>query len=125
MLHYFNFDEFDCPTEQGSGAPTTEGGKMNLDFLHKLDDARRIANVSFKITSGYRTEKHNLTVGGRVGSSHTKGLAADILCENSSKRSAILKGLFQAGLGRRVGIGDNFVHVDVDMNKPAAIWLYS
>lgn len=124
MLIHFDYDEFDSPDAPGSGAPMTEGGNMSLAFLHKLDDARRLAKTPFTITSGYRTEAHNLKVGGRVGSSHIKGVACDILCRSSHERSKILKGLFQAGLGRRVGIADNFVHVDMDMDKPAAIWLY-
>ena len=72
MLTYFNFEEFDSPDEIGSGLPKCQGGKMDLDFLHKLDEARTIAGVPFKITSGYRTPEHNAICGGRVGSSHLK-----------------------------------------------------
>lgn len=71
-LKYFELSEFDCPCELGSGS------KMDIDFLRKLDEARHIAKTPFKINSGYRTQAHNLKVGGRVGSSHLKGLAADI-----------------------------------------------
>lgn len=124
MLKYFNFEEFDSPDEIGSGLPTSEGGKMNISFLHKLDEAREIAGVPFKITSGYRSEAHNLKVGGRVGSSHVKGVAVDILATDSNTRSKILKGLFNAGLGRRVGIDKQFIHVDMDYDKASAIWLY-
>lgn len=123
-MRYFNYEEFDSPDEVGTGLPTCDGGKMNIDFLHKLDDARHLSNTPYKITSGYRSEAHNLKVGGRVGSSHRKGVAVDILCKNSHERSKILKGLFEAGLGRRVGIATNFIHVDMDYDKPAAIWLY-
>ncbi len=124
MLIHFDFEEFDSPDAVGSGLPTSDGGKMNIDFLHKLDRARAIAKTPFKITSGYRTKEHNEKVGGRVGSSHLKGIAVDIACNNSVERSKILKGLFEAGLGRRVGIASNFIHVDADYDKPAAIWLY-
>ena len=124
MLIHFDFEEFDSPDAVGSGLPTSDGGKMNIDFLHKLDRARAIAKTPFKITSGYRTKEHNEKVGGRVGSSHLKGIAVDLACNNSVERSKILKGLFEAGLGRRVGIASNFIHVDADYDKPAAIWLY-
>ena len=124
MLIHFDFEEFDSPDAVGSGLPTSDGGKMNIDFLHKLDRARAIAKTPFKITSGYRTKEHNEKVGGRVGSSHLKGIAVAIACNNSVERSKILKGLFEAGLGRRVGIASNFIHVDADYDKPAAIWLY-
>ena len=123
-MKYFDYEEFDSPDEIGSGLPTTDGGKMNVNFLHKLDEARAISGVPYKINSGYRTPKHNAKVGGRVGSSHLKGVAVDIKCNNSSDRARILKGLFTVGLGRRVGIASNFIHVDADYDKPSAIWLY-
>ena len=123
MLKHFNFEEFDCPTLEGSGLPTTDGGKMNLDFLHKLDEARELAGVPFKITSGYRSPQHNLDVGGRVGSSHIKGIAVDIACVNSHQRQKILTALIQVGF-KRIGIGKSFIHSDLDPDKPNAIWLY-
>ena len=123
MLQYFNFDEFDSPDVLGSGLPTADGGKMCIDFLHKLDEARSIANTPFKITSGYRSPAHNILVGGRVGSSHLKGCAADIAVKNSAERIAIIQGLIKAGF-TRLGIASNFIHVDLDKNKPSAIWLY-
>lgn len=124
MLKYFNFDEFDSPDEDGSGSPTTDGGKMSISFLHKLDEARAIAGVPFKITSGYRSEKHNATVNGRVGSSHLKGVAVDISCKTSADRTKIINALVKVGLGRRMGIAKTFIHTDDDKDKPAAIWLY-
>jgi zinc D-Ala-D-Ala carboxypeptidase len=126
MLKYFNYEEFDSPDEDGSGLPTTDGGKMSISFLHKLDEARAIAGVPFKITSGYRSEKHNATGGGRVGSSHAKTpcKAVDIHCNNSLDRTIIINALVKVGLGRRMGIGKTFIHTDDDKDKPAAIWLY-
>lgn len=124
MLKYFNYEEFDSPDEDGSGLPTTDGGKMSISFLHKLDEARAIAGVPFKITSGYRSEKHNATVGGRVGSSHLKGVAVDIHCKTSADRTKIINALVKVGLGRRLGIAKTFLHTDDDKDKPAAIWLY-
>jgi len=123
MLKHFDFEEFDCPSLEGSGLPTTDGGKMNLEFLHKLDEARELAGVPFIITSGYRTPQHNLDVGGRVGSSHIKGLAVDISCDNSGHRERILTALIQVGF-RRIGIAKSFIHTDLDHDKPNAIWLY-
>ena len=124
MLKHFNFDEFDCPTLDGSGLPTTDGGKMCIDFLHKLDEARSLADgTPFKITSGYRTPQHNLDVGGRIGSSHLKGVAADISCNNSADRQKIINALISVGF-TRLGIGKTFIHVDNDKDKPSAIWLY-
>jgi len=123
MLTYFNFEEFDSPDKIGSGLPKSQGGEMDLDFLHKLDDARTIAGIPFKITSGYRTPEHNAICGGKIGSSHLKGCAVDIAVNNSSQRSAIVQGLIKSGF-TRLGIAQTFIHADLDINKPNAIWLY-
>lgn len=125
MLRHFDFEEFDCPTLEGSGLPTSDGGKMCLDFLHKLDEAREIAGVPFKINSAYRQPAHNLNVGGRVGSSHVKVpcKAVDIACTNSDHRQKILTALIKVGF-RRIGVAKSFIHTDLDNDKPNAIWLY-
>ena len=119
-LKYFTLSEFDSPDEPGSGS------KMDKDFLEKLDYARGNASIAFKITSGYRTPHWNDNVaGGRIGSSHKKGLAADIACVNSRNRQIIIKALMDVGINR-IGIGNTFIHADVDKSKDAnVIWLYN
>ena len=120
-LKYFKLSEFDSPDEIGSGS------KMDKQFLEKLDYARHNANIPFKINSGYRTVEHNRNVGGRssaLGSSHLKGLAADIQCLGSRERAIIIKSLIEVGINR-IGIGKTFVHCDVDKRKDQdVIWLY-
>jgi len=123
VLNYFNFQEFDSPDEIGSGMPTDQGGKMNKEFLFKLDEARMLAGTPFKITSGYRTEAHNKKVGGVKGSSHTKGCAVDIAVNSGLQRSAIVCALAKAGF-TRIGIAKTFVHCDLDKEKQNSIWLY-
>jgi len=115
---YFKLSEFDSPDEPGSGS------KMNYTFLEKLDYARGNAGVSFKINSGYRTNKWNEKVGGRIGSSHIKGLAADIQAIGSRDRALIVKSLLDVGINR-IGIAKTFIHCDVDKDKDQdVIWLY-
>ena len=114
-LKYFKLSEFD-------DAPGT-GKNMKKQFLTKLDKARAIADVPFKITSGYRSKETNKRVGGVSTSSHLKGLAADISCKDSSTRQKILNALIQAGF-TRIGIADTFIHCDTDKDKNDAIWLY-
>ena len=97
-LNYFNFQEFDSPDELGSGMPKENGGKMDKEFLFKLDEARMLAGTPFKITSGYRTEKHNKKVGGVKGSSHTKGCAVDIAVNSGLQRSAIVCAFLLIGI---------------------------
>ena len=117
-LKYFKLSEFDSPDEVGSGK------KMDSKFLEKLDYARHNAGIPFKINSGYRTKEHNALVGGRVGSSHLKGIAVDIGYNGSRDRYLILNALMQVGI-TRFGIAKGFIHCDVDnIKNPNVIWLY-
>ena len=122
-MKYFEISEFDSPDEVGSGK------YMDSEFLRMLDEARELAGIPFRITSGYRTPSHNAYVGGvqaglkSKGSSHLFGYAADIACNNSSDREIILAAVIKAGF-RRVGIANSFIHIDNDPDKNAAVWLY-
>ena len=109
----------------------TEEEVKNLDteFIAKLDMARHRANVPFVITSGFRTPEHNFSVGGVEGSSHTKGLAVDILCNSDNQLWHILDGLFSVGI-KRIGIyyvvinnlmSPRHIHIDYDMSKPQSV----
>jgi uncharacterized protein YcbK (DUF882 family) len=115
-VKYFNMDEFKCPC----------CGEVNIneEFIEKLDKARYLANIPFKITSGYRCPKHNKEIGGSPTSSHMKGLAVDIACENSSDRYRIIEACINVGL-KRLGIGENFIHIDGDRDKVwQVVWTY-
>jgi uncharacterized protein YcbK (DUF882 family) len=117
-LKYFSLAEFDSPDEPGSG------GKMCCKLLKKLDKIRGDFGSPLRVNSGFRTTEHNALVGGRVGSSHLKGLAADLHCNNSGDRTRLLKAIYSAGIVR-VGIGRTFIHIDTDNKKSAACWLYN
>lgn len=118
-LTYFKLSEFDSPDELGSGS------NMSSDFLRRLDTARGIAGIPFKINSGYRTANHNdKVIKARTGSSHKKGLAVDIGYTGSRERYIILSALMEVGI-TRFGIAKTFIHCDVDKNKDQdVIWLY-
>ena len=97
---------------------------MDKKFLLKLEIAREIAGVPFKINSGYRTKEQNQKAGGVPNSSHIKGHAADIHCNNSVSRFTIVNALLKAGLNR-IGIAETFIHVDDDPDKVTnVIWTY-
>jgi zinc D-Ala-D-Ala carboxypeptidase len=118
----FSYDEFDSPLQEGSGQ------LMSNELITMLDDARDLAGVSFKITSGFRVEsdiQRLKKAGYKVSakSSHLKGLAADIACDNST-RFKILDSLLKVGFNR-IGIANSFIHVDIDSDKtPFTIWTY-
>jgi len=117
-MRNFKTSEFDSPDEIGSG------NLMDKKFLEMLDNARNTAGVSFRITSGYRSESHNKKVGGVPQSSHRIGKACDIACTSSRHRFKIVNALIEAGFNR-IGIAKNFIHVDNDENKSCdVIWTY-
>ena len=117
-MKYFNYSEFDSPDFLGSGF------KMDRQFLEMLDNARGLARVPFKINSGYRTIAHNRSIGGRLGSSHLQGYAADISCTHSRDRHKIIEAALKVGINR-IGIGKTFLHLDNDPQKvPNVIWTY-
>ena len=117
-LKNFTIDEFDSPDLPNSGL------NMDNDFLQMLDIARQIADIPFKINSGYRTKEHNKKVGGKSDSSHLLGKAVDISYSNSRDRWIIITALQEAGFNR-LGIAKTFVHTDSDQTKsPNVIWTY-
>ena len=63
-IKYFDLSEFDSPDD------TDSGDNMDINFVRKLDEAREIAGIPFKVNSGYRTPFHNTMVGGVESSSH-------------------------------------------------------
>jgi uncharacterized protein YcbK (DUF882 family) len=116
-MKYFTLDEFNCPSLPNSGV------NMDSDFLAKLEQARELANIPFKITSGYRTKEHNAEVGGVPNSSHLIGVAADIAVSNGNERYIILNALIKAGF-KRIGIAKTFIHCDTDTSKSNSVWTY-
>mgnify|MGYP000203398705 FL=1 len=115
---YFEYSEFDSPDQKGSYK------HMDVEFLNKLAQARKIAAVGFKITSGYRSPEHNEKVGGVPNSSHTLGHACDIYAPTSRQKYIIINALLQAGFNR-IGVAKNFIHVDDDPSKDEdVIWTY-
>lgn len=98
--------------------------KMDKEFLLKLDRAREVAQIPFKINSAWRSVEENKDAGGKPNSSHLKGLAVDISVTNSRSRFIILKALIQVGF-HRIGVAKTFIHVDDDKNKDSeVVWLY-
>jgi uncharacterized protein YcbK (DUF882 family) len=117
-LKYFTYEEFDSPDVQGSGQ------LMNEELLNMLDVVRKKYGKSIVINSGYRTTKHNAKVGGTPASSHTKGLAVDIACNNSTDRFKLASILKEVGF-KRIGIAKTFIHADIDKDKAQnVLWTY-
>lgn len=120
-IKYFKMSEFDSPDLPGSGKEN-----MNMDFVHRLDQARSMSGVPFKITSGFRTKEYNLDLekrGYKISkkSQHLKGNAVDISTPDSSSRYKILKSLMNVGF-TSFGLGESFIHVDTRSQE--VVWHY-
>ena len=117
-MRYFNYSEFDSPDVQGSGQ------MMDKTLLEMLDEVRDKFDKPIHITSGFRTPAHNEAVGGTEYSSHLKGLAVDIACKKSTDRFDLINCLLDVGFSR-IGVGNTFIHADIDQDKTqGVIWTY-
>ena len=117
MSRWPNFDE----KEFRWATPTCSLSDMDATFMDRLQTARDIAGVPFKVNSAYRSvdwEKYKNRSG---NSMHCLGRAIDISCRDSKQRHVILNALLQAGFNG-IGIGRTFIHVDDRGDK--MIWLY-
>lgn len=112
---YFKLEE-----KTGSLGHTVK--ELDATLVDKLDELRGICGFPFIITSGYRTINENKEVGGVAGSAHTKRLAVDIACTDSSKRMKIVGEAYRMGFVG-MGIDKEFVHLDI-MEGKKRIWLY-
>lgn len=116
ILRNFKESEFDSKDAPGSGA------NMQKSTLIKLQKARDIAGIPFKINSAFRTKEHNRKVGGKSNSAHLRGHAIDIAATNGKTKFKILSALLQAGF-TRIGIYRSFIHADDDPSLPQnTVW---
>lgn len=100
-LRYFQPGEF------------SEPGAMDEDFLVRLDEARHLAGIPFRLSSTYRAGDPR---------SHGRGKAVDIAATESRDRFHIVRGALLAGF-RRIGVYDRHVHLDADPSlSPDVMW---
>ena len=102
------------------------GDKDSIDQLlvAALRSLERKLRKELTFTSGFRCPGCNAEAGGVPNSAHLRGLAVDIQAGFSTERFAILAAAFAVGF-RRIGVGRNFIHLDVDPSLPQdRLWLY-
>ena len=113
----FYRDEFACNCGCGSDS-------ISLLLVNRLQQVRDEIGNPIKITSGLRCSAHNEAEGGNAFSAHLSGHAVDISCTQSNKRMTLLPVLCR--YFRRVGVGETFLHVDIDPTKDQdVLWVYS
>ncbi len=97
---------------------------MNQRTMTKLDQARGYAGIPFVLNSAYRSREWDISKGRSGDGPHTHHCAVDIRCNTSANRMKIVKALLKVGF-TRIGIGQNYVHVDDDETKPQGVmWHY-
>lgn len=126
MTANFSRKEFEC--QCGCGADNIS--EYVVKSLQRIRDA---VGAPMTVTSGIRCKEHNKAIGGVSRSSHVPrdlsdgegevGHAVDIACDNSVLRYKILKASTKYFM--RIGIGENFIHLDNDTSKPQTVaWDY-
>lgn len=100
-------------------------GELNGTFRALLDKMRGESGFPWIISSGYRNKEENdATPDSASDSAHVSRMAADIFCSDSGKRDKIVDVAKANGI-KRIGIGKNFVHLDIDPTKPSPVmWHY-
>lgn len=113
---HFTLREFDCPCPQ---CTTTT---LDANLVTKLE-AIRSQTGPLKITSGYRCEHYQdeLRLRGyetAIGiSQHQLGRAADITGEDSQYSGTTLESFARSAGIRAVGVGRDWVHIDLRDDK--------
>ena len=114
-----NFDrsEFACKGEDccGHSAP------VHPDLIESLQALRDRIGRPLSITSGFRCNRHNQTIGGEDHSFHTLGMAVDVVNPEGispEQLATLAEGidLFREG---GIGIYPSWVHLDVRKNGKA------
>jgi uncharacterized protein YcbK (DUF882 family) len=103
---------------------SNDGAKMPKEVLAnikrlaiQLQILRGELGQSIHINSGYRSPKHNASIGGVKNSFHTQGLAADITSKNYTPKKLykVIQALIKEGKMEEGGIGlyNGFIHYDI------------
>jgi putative uncharacterized protein VV0627 len=111
----FRLSEFDC--KDGTKVPEIyiPNAKKVAEQLEII--RAELGGVPIRINSGYRTENHNILVGGVTGSYHLRAMAADIVASGVPVNilyATIIRLMLQGKIIKGgVGLYDNFVHYDI------------
>ena len=106
-MKYFKMKEFEC--HDGCEMPASAQENIAALMEAVLDPARERLGKAIRVNSGYRCAKHNLKVGGAVGSQHMKGEAADVVTGDSLER--LVRIIKELGVFDQLIVYPSFVHV--------------
>ena len=106
---HFYVHEAACPCGCGFGRHAED---INADLVALLEAVREEVGHPLFVNSWCRCPTHNTAVRGVDGSVHTLGQAADLRAIGGARKHGIQKAGFAHG-AMGVGIGENYVHLDV------------
>lgn len=117
-MKYFSEVEFNrC-------VPSCSMKDMDSSFLELLDRVRESCGIPLILNCAYRSKEWDISKGRNGNSSHCRGKAVDIRCNNSTTAFKIVKAAMDNGISR-IGIGNGYVHIDNDESLPQnVIWNY-
>lgn len=101
---HFKVKEFQCH----NGTDTVY---IDSDLLQMLEQVRAYFGKPVYITSGYRTEEYNKSVGGATHSYHVKGMASDIQVSGVSP-DRVYQYCNSTFTNSGVGKYNSFTHID-------------
>lgn len=101
----FNLNEFHCKC----AFPECKKTYLDLELIEFLEKKRQQIGKPIKINSAFRCTQHNLKIGGKKGSIHLTGKAADIVIPGENMKELV--SIFEDADG--LGIYDSFLHVDL------------
>lgn len=96
--------------------PDCEQSELSPVLLDYIRMAQKMAGFQFTITSAFRSQEYECSKGRKGSSSHCKGLAVDVSTKDSHTRFKVVAAALYAGFPR-IGIGNSFVHLDIDESK--------
>lgn len=111
------------PTENTGGGHTV--AELKPELVQILEKIRGECGFPLKITSGKRSIAENNALQGSVSdSAHLDGSSVDLAISDSIKRFKLVEVALKNNI-KRIGIGKDFVHLDIAENKPKNVmWTY-
>lgn len=114
---------FTNPTKLGSSDKTNSIAEMKPELADRLLDLKNKWGKKFTATSGMRSDEKNKEVGGKKDSAHLLGEAVDISTPNENVAIHLAVQAKKTGFNR-IGVGKNFVHLDISKTLPQTSWVY-
>ncbi len=111
LSEHFKISEFVCRDPNDPSAKVF----IEMELIQKLEKLRSLLKIPLIVTSGYRTQKWNESVGGSPRSRHLLGQAADIRMDGHYDTDRITVFAVNAGF-KGIGLYDGFIHLDIRKN---------